>query len=170
MSLKERIAALKQREREERDPNFRASSPTPPAPGTGPAATASSSGGGAGALRAKIAQFESKGGVPVPRGSFGLGAPPDSAPKRRAELYGNRMQPARIPSATLGVAGLARPTSPFSGVDPRAVALPPTPAATASRRVLCLPLSLLRTTLILILIHTRTRTRTPPRLTTAAPA
>jgi hypothetical protein len=39
-------------------------------------------------------------------------------------LYGNRMQPARIPSATLGLAGLARPSEAFSSVDPRAVPLP----------------------------------------------
>ncbi|KAJ7864401.1 hypothetical protein B0H13DRAFT_2353659 [Mycena leptocephala] len=57
--------------------------------------------------------------------AFGLGAPPDSAPKCRAELYGNHMQPVHIPSATLSVTGLARPTSLFSGVDPCAVALPP---------------------------------------------
>ncbi|KAJ6531099.1 hypothetical protein B0H19DRAFT_861183, partial [Mycena capillaripes] len=54
-------------------------------------------------LRAKIAQFESKGGVPVPRGlqSFGIGAPPPvdhSQQQRRGELYGNRMKPVWVPS------------------------------------------------------------------------
>jgi len=44
-------------------------------------------------LRDKIARFEEKGGVPVPRGSFGLGAPPLQAasPQRKGELWGNRL-------------------------------------------------------------------------------
>lgn len=48
-------------------------------------------------FRDKIAKFERKGGVPVPRGSFGLGAPPASdGPRKRGELYGNRIPaPAR---------------------------------------------------------------------------
>ncbi|KAJ6622924.1 hypothetical protein B0H10DRAFT_864609 [Mycena sp. CBHHK59/15] len=52
--------------------------------------------GHAAPLRAKIAQFESKGSVPVPRGSFGIGAPPEQQ-KGKRELYGNRMKPARLP-------------------------------------------------------------------------
>ncbi|KAH0578010.1 hypothetical protein H2248_005619, partial [Termitomyces sp. 'cryptogamus'] len=62
-------------------------------------------------LHNKIVKFEKKGSVPVPRGSFGLGAPPiaENAPqKRRSELYGNcilGMQAAsRIPG--VGHAGL----------------------------------------------------------------
>ena len=44
-------------------------------------------------MKDKIAKFERKGGVPVPRGSFGLGAPPATeGPKRQGELYGNRIQ------------------------------------------------------------------------------
>ncbi|KAJ6602409.1 hypothetical protein DFH09DRAFT_1068818 [Mycena vulgaris] len=97
-TLDERIAALQERERERAVVQQGGANHGLPQNGPAPAA-----------LRAKIAQFESKGGVPVPRGSFGLGAPPESAPKRRTELYGNRMQPARIPSASL-----ARPTSPFA--------------------------------------------------------
>ncbi|KAF7328945.1 hypothetical protein MVEN_02524400 [Mycena venus] len=128
MSLKERIAALQQKEDRDREQRARATSPQPPVThGNGAPAVALPASASAGALRAKIAQFESKGPVPVPRGSFGMGAPPESAaPKRRADgmLYGNRMQPARIPSATLGVAGLARPSEAFSAVDPRAVPLP----------------------------------------------
>ncbi|KAJ7159820.1 hypothetical protein C8R43DRAFT_820515, partial [Mycena crocata] len=106
-SLKERIAALQERERAER-------STSPPLRDTHTHAVAPQP-TGAGALRDKIAHFkslETKGGVPAPRGSFGLGAPPESAPKKRAELYGNMMQPARIPSATL-----ARSVSPFTALE-----------------------------------------------------
>ncbi|KAF8147801.1 hypothetical protein K438DRAFT_1989492 [Mycena galopus ATCC 62051] len=120
----ERIAALQLKEDRDREQRERATSTLPPSPhpNGGPAVVLPASASG-GALRAKIAQFETKGPVPAPRGSFGMGAPPESAPKRRADgmLYGNRMQPARIPSATLG---LARPTEAFSAVDPRAVPLP----------------------------------------------
>lgn len=46
-----------------------------------------------GTLRDKIASFEKQGAVPVPRGSFGIGAPPvdDGSSKRKGELYGNRV-------------------------------------------------------------------------------
>ncbi|KAJ7193821.1 hypothetical protein GGX14DRAFT_13797 [Mycena pura] len=58
--------------------------------------------GHAAPLRAKIAQFESKGGVPVPRGSesFGFGAPPvvDRGQQRPGQLYGNRMKPVWVPA------------------------------------------------------------------------
>ncbi|KAJ7641431.1 hypothetical protein FB45DRAFT_725345, partial [Roridomyces roridus] len=112
-SLKERIAALQQRE--EGAP--RAAAATLPPPGHG------------GTLRTKIAQFEGKGGLAAPRGSsvslpfnctpifiyfhcrFGLGAPPESAPKRRAELYGNRMKPSA--AAVLE----RRDISPFAAED-----------------------------------------------------
>ncbi|KAK7055304.1 hypothetical protein R3P38DRAFT_2600206 [Favolaschia claudopus] len=125
MSLKERIAAIQQKEDRDREQRERAVSPLPPAPQPhgGPAVVLPAS-ASAGALRAKIAQFEGKGGIPVPRSSLGLGAPPESSqPKRKADgmLYGNRMQPARIPSATLG---LARPSEAFSAFDPRTVPLP----------------------------------------------
>ncbi|CAK5277999.1 unnamed protein product [Mycena citricolor] len=103
-TLKERIAAIQQREEREKE---RSSGSVP----TMPASVS------AGAMRAKIAQFESQGAVPAPRGSFGLGAPPERGPRQRAEMYGNRMQPARVPSATLG---LSRPIEPFSAPDPRA--------------------------------------------------
>ncbi|KAH9917444.1 uncharacterized protein B0H18DRAFT_938513 [Fomitopsis serialis] len=55
-----------------------------------------------GSLRDKIASFEKQGAVPVPRGSFGLGAPPvdDGSSRRRGELMGNR------------VPGLSRPVAP----------------------------------------------------------
>ncbi|KAJ7675423.1 hypothetical protein B0H17DRAFT_1207613 [Mycena rosella] len=119
MSLKERIAALQ--EREQRD-LARAAGTLPPSPTPHSAALSNlalPAGQTPAALRAKIAQFESKGGVPVPRGAFGLGAPPEgaSAPRRK-ELYGNRMQPARIPRALPA---------------PRALA-PPAPARLAPRR------------------------------------
>ncbi|THH31114.1 hypothetical protein EUX98_g3086 [Antrodiella citrinella] len=59
-----------------------------------------------GGLKAKIANFERKGAVPIPRGSFGLGAPPvdDGSSKRKGELYGNR------------VPGLSKPT--IESVEP----------------------------------------------------
>ncbi|KAF9261466.1 hypothetical protein L218DRAFT_498929 [Marasmius fiardii PR-910] len=89
VNLKERIAALEQRNNASQWP----SSPLPTSTNSSflsPQTTG-------GALKDKIAKFEKKGGIPVPRGSFGLGAPPlaENAPaKRRGELYGNR-----IPSA-----------------------------------------------------------------------
>ncbi|KAF7306897.1 hypothetical protein MIND_00482200 [Mycena indigotica] len=126
MSLKERIAAIHHREQ--------TASPTPPIHGTTQIPSSSS----AGTLKAKIAQFESQGAVPVPRGSFGLGAPPESKPQQRRELYGNRMQPARLPSAALG---LARPAEAFATPDPRAIALPPDDTGLSSEPTSPLPRS-----------------------------
>ncbi|KAG5650630.1 hypothetical protein H0H81_011543 [Sphagnurus paluster] len=100
VNLKERIAALQQRNV---SPGTRPISPT------APAAPHPNSAG----LRDKIAKFEKKGGVPVPRGSFGLGAPPlaENAPlKRRGELYGNRI-PGSVKVS--GGAPPSRSTSPF---------------------------------------------------------
>ncbi|KAF5369176.1 hypothetical protein D9615_009955 [Tricholomella constricta] len=101
VNLKERIAALQQRNV---SPGPRPTSPS------APSAPMPNSAG----LRDKIAKFERKGGVPVPRGSFGLGAPPlaENGPaKRRGELYGNR-----IPG-TVRVSGggpsVSRSSSPF---------------------------------------------------------
>jgi len=100
VNLKERIAALQQR-------NVSPSStPRPASPSSAPAPNSAG-------LRDKIAKFEKKGGVPVPRGSFGLGAPPpgeNAQQKRRGELYGNR-----IPSAARVASGgtpISRPMSP----------------------------------------------------------
>lgn len=44
-------------------------------------------------LKDKIANFERKGAVPVPRGRFGTSAPPiaDGSSRKRGELYGNRV-------------------------------------------------------------------------------
>ncbi|KAG1756908.1 uncharacterized protein EDB91DRAFT_1095132 [Suillus paluster] len=58
---------------------------------------------GTGCLRDRIAKFEEKGGIPVPRGSFGMGAPQlaENAPaKKRGELYGNRVQGLGRPGGT----------------------------------------------------------------------
>ncbi|KXN92366.1 hypothetical protein AN958_08382 [Leucoagaricus sp. SymC.cos] len=64
-----------------------------------------------GALCEEIAHFEKKGGVPIPRGSFGLGAPPLpdlGSPKKKGELYGSRIpQPVRV------VSGPQRTVSPL---------------------------------------------------------
>ena len=103
-NLKERIAALEQRNAESSIP--RATSPTPSI-----TSNSSHSGQSNGALRDRIARFEKKGGVPVPRGRFGLGAPPAvDGPRKRGELYGNRIP---VPSRTAsgGNFPLSRPTS-----------------------------------------------------------
>lgn len=87
-NLKERIAALEQKNAAN---GQRSGSPSV---GAGAATV--------GGLRDKIAKFEKKGGVPVPRGRFGLGAPPpaEAQVKGNRELYGNRIpQPVRMVSA-----------------------------------------------------------------------
>lgn len=102
VNLKERIAALQQRNVSS---SHRPTSPPPVA--------TSSLGTASGGLRDKIAKFEKKGGVPVPRGSFGLGAPPVSEhgpPRRRGELYGNRIPGPVRPS---GGGPPSRSTSPL---------------------------------------------------------
>jgi len=92
VNLKERIAALQQRNvSPTQHPSTQIASKGIPIASTG-------------ALRDKIAKFEKKGGIPVPRGSFGMGALPCPADtqtaKKRGELYGNRIQ------------GLGRPSGP----------------------------------------------------------
>ncbi|KAK0211252.1 hypothetical protein DFS33DRAFT_362428 [Desarmillaria ectypa] len=104
VNLKERIAALQQRNASQTQ--------RPSVPSLSANQSTISSGG----LRDKIAKFEQKGGVPVPRGSFGLGAPPtaeNGQTRKRGELYGNR-----IPSAVRVASGssappMSRPTSPL---------------------------------------------------------
>ncbi|KAJ7481055.1 hypothetical protein B0H11DRAFT_2024084 [Mycena galericulata] len=77
--------------------------------------------GHAAPLRAKIAQFESKGGVPVPRG---IGVPPVADKHRKGELYGNRMKPVWVPNARAGGAQ-RREESRFRGAKKLASALDP---------------------------------------------
>ncbi|KAH7929633.1 hypothetical protein BV22DRAFT_114427 [Leucogyrophana mollusca] len=89
VNLKERIAALQQRNVSpgQSQNSQMANKSLPPV----------------GGLRDKIAKFEQKGGVPVPRGSFGMGAPQlaENAPaKKRGELYGNRIQGLGRPSVS----------------------------------------------------------------------
>ncbi|KAI5116069.1 hypothetical protein M0805_005582 [Coniferiporia weirii] len=116
VNLKERIAALQQRAASASPQSTSPFSASPSAQAslalpTGVASTSSVS-----ALRERIARFEGKGGVPVPRGSFGLGAPQTrdgSVGRKRGELYGNRItsggrdSPSSPPSSLsrLGVAG-----------------------------------------------------------------
>ena len=89
-------------------------SPTPTSPGGSTSGGSSPTPSGvvsASKLREKIAKFEKKGGVPVPRARFGLGVPPptDGAlPKRQGELYGNR-----IPRSASSGAGYA-PAAPLT--------------------------------------------------------
>ncbi|TFK62360.1 hypothetical protein BDN72DRAFT_739753, partial [Pluteus cervinus] len=123
-SLKDRIAAIEQRNNSAAQ---RATSPPPPLVSTVPASPSPLAGPGSGpsALRDKIARFEKKGGVPVPRGSFGLGAPPpqESLLAKKRDLYGNRIPGPnnRVPSGgNSSFASLSRPTSPaFSDYSPR---------------------------------------------------
>jgi hypothetical protein len=83
VNLKERIAALQQR----------TTSPNSSSNGSGQRSNSSISHSPSGKLRDRIAKFEEKGGIPVPRGSFGLGAPPtQDGPRKRGELYGNRLK------------------------------------------------------------------------------
>ncbi|KXN91223.1 hypothetical protein AN958_01906 [Leucoagaricus sp. SymC.cos] len=117
VNLKERIAALQQRTNAPHSST--SSSPSSPSPNATPSSnqtSTSSAPASASALREKIARFEKKGGVPVPRGSFGLGAPPlpdPGAPKRKGELYGNRIpQPVRV------VSGPQRAVSPLGHNPP----------------------------------------------------
>ncbi|KAG6827857.1 hypothetical protein H0H93_015273, partial [Arthromyces matolae] len=119
-NLKDRIAALNA-STAQANANDRPTSPSPiitPGPSGSPVAGPNSAG-----LRDKIARFEKKGGVPVPRGSFGLGAPPlaENAPlKRRGELYGNRIPTVR--SASIGTSSRASSPSPFE-VNGRTVSM-----------------------------------------------
>lgn len=104
VNLKERIAALQQRNV---SPNTHQSAQA--APRALPSA-------GTGGLRDKIARFEEKGGVPVPRGSFAMGAPQlaENAPSRkRGELYGNRVPGLGRPSG----APTSRPGSQRTSTD-----------------------------------------------------
>lgn len=135
VNLKERIAALQQRSNGSNGSATQRSlspspqpisslaglsSPTttsPTSPATGNTQIPATS-----ALREKIARFEKKGGIPVPRGSFGLGAPPPSdahGPRRQNELYGNRIpQPLRVVSSGSGIPQRRRDltTTPTTGV------------------------------------------------------
>lgn len=82
VNLKDRIAALQQRNAPSTVSDAKNPQPLNPARLPG------------GSLRDKIATFEKKGAVPVPRGSFAQGAPPPEdkeASKRKGELYGNRV-------------------------------------------------------------------------------
>lgn len=105
VNLKERIAALQQRSV---SPNTHQSAQAAPRGLPSP---------GSGGLRDKIAKFEEKGGVPVPRGSFAMGAPQlaENAPsKKRGELYGNRLTGLGRPSgAPVG----SRSGSPLPSTD-----------------------------------------------------
>lgn len=118
VNLKERIAALQQRTNASTSATSPSSSTTnAPSLIPVPSPTGHSTSNTNGNLREKIARFEKKGGVPVPRGSFGLGAPPptDGHPRRQGELYGNRIpQPVRV------VSGPAHAPGSGSGAQQRA--------------------------------------------------
>lgn len=114
-NLKDRIAALQQR------------SSSPPSSSPSPASTPrdGSLTPPRGSLRDKIAKFERKGGVPIPRGSFAMGAPPpeDAGSTKSRELYGNRV----------AALGKGRPTAP-GNLGHRVVSSPGAPLASPSPR------------------------------------
>lgn len=102
MNLKERIAALQQRAAStspQASTSLSASQSSLHTLASSPSLTTAGSGAG---LRDRIAKFEEKGGVPVPRGSFGLGAAPsrEATPYKRGELYGNRISSVSRPSGS----------------------------------------------------------------------
>src|SRR5712671_694513 len=109
-NLKERIAALQQCS----DPLSPATRPTSPPPRDASLTPPR------GSLRDKIAKFERKGGVPIPRSSFGLAsAPPEETGSTKSrELYGNRV----------AALGKGRPTAPGNSAH-RAVSFPTAPLA-----------------------------------------
>ncbi|KAF8584097.1 hypothetical protein K439DRAFT_1172231 [Ramaria rubella] len=105
-TLRERIAALQQR----------GTSPQPTSPPRSQTPTNHAGGG----LRDKIARFEEKGGTPIPRGSFGLGAPPKQAGKRNNEMWGNRMaSTGQLPSGSGSTALLGRAATLSVGASAR---------------------------------------------------
>ena len=113
-NLKDRIAALQQRN----------DSPSPtPSPTSSHRDTSITP--PRGSLRDKIAKFERKGGVPIPRGSFGMGMPPpeEAGSTKSRELYGNRV----------AALGKGRPTAPGNSAH-RAVTSPPMPSLSPSSR------------------------------------
>lgn len=116
-NLKDRIAALQQRSVSGTTPPQQPSS-TPPKSNAG-----SNAGPTTGSLRSKIAKFESKGGVPIPRGSFGMGAPPEQPQGHSVsrELYGNRIASVTKPSPSISRAG---PPLPGSEESPSASSSP----------------------------------------------
>lgn len=118
VNLKERIAALQQR----------ATPPQLNAPSKKTTTTPSSSG----SLRERIAKFEEKGGVPVPKGgSFGIPGPrsPDKHDFRKGELYGNR-----IPSLS------RQPLSPIRSRTPSSQLSDGSPSGPSRKRCVSTPL------------------------------
>jgi hypothetical protein len=105
VSLKDRIAALGLDGRAPSNPNPSSTSASLTS-NYAPYSLSSGSTPLAG-VRDKAARFESIGGVPVPRGSFGLGAPNTFPGQRKVgELYGNRIPSAgsRSPGSSPGKA------------------------------------------------------------------
>lgn len=103
-NLKDRIAALQQRSVSapiQNQPSASAASKSSPGSNGGPSV---------GSLRSKIAKFEAKGAVPAPRGSFGLGAPPEQVHNISRELYGNRIGSLNKPSGPVSRSGSPLPS------------------------------------------------------------
>lgn len=81
---------------------------TPPGAGSGAQASPSRV-----SLRDKIAKFEQRGGTPIPRGSFGMGAPPpeDASSRKKGELLGNRVPGLNKPTISLASDRSAPPSA-----------------------------------------------------------
>lgn len=127
VNLKDRIAALQQR----------SVSPTNAASGEPGFAPAPAPGTRVSSLKDKIANFERKGAVPVPRGRFGAGAPPvgDGSTKKKGELYGNRVPELAKPTAEAALLTRKRTvsTSDASTRPDISEEVPPVPAIPETR-------------------------------------
>ena len=98
VSLKDRIAALGLQDRTTAQSTPLSQSTTPLSTTASGFVSTSPSSSTSARVRDKAAQFEAIGGTPVPRGSFGLGAPPIfSKLKKTGELYGNRIPGSQPP-------------------------------------------------------------------------
>ena len=113
-NLKDRIAALHRLNQQNNasstspNPSATPSSPDPPLATTNPNNIANNN--TKGSLRERIAKFEAAGEIPIPRGSFGMGAMPfqdDGVSRRKGEMLGNRVpglnRPKALPTEGLGM-------------------------------------------------------------------
>ncbi|KAG8925219.1 hypothetical protein FRC02_009825 [Tulasnella sp. 418] len=103
MSVNERIAALNARNSPSKQSSSYPSSLTPNLGGI--------------SVKDKAARFDGIGAAPVPKGSFGLGAPPGLKEKKSHELYGNRI-PSVVKPAPTGTGNASRSSSTSRGSSP----------------------------------------------------
>ena len=128
-NLKERIAAFQRLNQQYNspstspNPNETHSPPDPSLTATHSSSNANNNTNGS--LRDKIARFEAAGGIPIPRGSFGMGAMPlndDDISRRKGEMLGNRVpglnRPKVLPTEGLGMASKSHLTVKPVAKDP----------------------------------------------------